>query len=52
MSVGHEKARYASGYAVALNSEGKRVQLALSDIYTNAAEFFHTDVSNISEARY
>jgi hypothetical protein len=52
MEVGHEKARYGSGYAVALNHEDKRVALVLSDIYTKAAEFFHADVSNISETRY
>jgi len=52
MDAGHEKARYVSGYAVALNHEGKQVVLRLSDIYPRAAEFFHTDVNNISEAAY
>jgi hypothetical protein len=52
METGHEKARYMSGYAIALNSEGQQVALILSDIYTKAAEFFHTDLKNISEASY
>ncbi len=52
MQAGHEKARYVSGYAVALNHEGKRVAFALSDIYQKAAEFFDTDLNNISQATY
>jgi hypothetical protein len=52
MTAGHEKDRYVSGYAIALNSEGKRVDLVLSDIYTKAAELFQIDISNITEATY
>jgi hypothetical protein len=52
MTAGHEKDRYVSGYAIALNSEGKRVELVLSDIYTKAAEFFQIDIGNITQATY
>jgi hypothetical protein len=52
MTAGHEKDRYVSGYAIALNSEGKRVELVLSDIYTKAAELFQIDISNITQATY
>jgi hypothetical protein len=51
MSAGHEKARYVSGYAVALNSEGKHVSFSLFDIYEKAAEIFRVDVSSISAAQ-
>lgn len=51
MSAGHEKARYVSGYAVAVNSEGKRASISLSDIYENAAEIFRVDVGSISAAQ-
>jgi len=52
MEVGHEKARYVSGFAVALNNAGKRVEFSLSDIYQKAAETFHVNVNSVPEATY
>jgi hypothetical protein len=40
MEVGHEGSRYISGHAIALNNEGKVVQLNLSDIYGLALKEF------------
>jgi hypothetical protein len=48
MESGAEKLRYVSGWAVAVNSKGDRVQLTLSDIY-EAAKHLGT---NITEATY
>jgi hypothetical protein len=52
MSAGHEKARYVSGYAVALNRDGGRISVSLSDIYEKAASTFGIEVNSISEAQY
>lgn len=49
-AVGSEKYRYLSGYAIAVNSEGKQVRVDINDIYARAkAEF---GVEKISEANY
>ena len=40
MEVGHEASRYVAGHAIALNNEGKVVQLNLSDIYGLALKEF------------
>jgi hypothetical protein len=49
-AVGSEKYRYLSGYAIAVNSKGKRVDINISEIYQRAkAEF---GVEKISEASY
>lgn len=50
--AGHEKARYVSGYATALNSERNRVDIVLSDLYEKAAAEFGVEVKSISEAHY
>ncbi len=52
MEVGYEKARYVSGYALAVNTEGKRFCISLSDIYEKAAEVFGVDSKTIPEAMY
>lgn len=52
MEVGHEKARYIGGHALAVDSTGKHMTIALSDIYEKAAEFFHVDLKSISGATY
>jgi hypothetical protein len=36
MHAGNEGKRYVSGYAVAINSKGKRKEIVLSDIYDKA----------------
>jgi len=38
MEAGHEKLCYISGWAVAINSAGERVQIVLDDIYEAAAK--------------
>lgn len=49
-AVGSEKYRYFNGYAIAVNSKGKRVDINISEIYERAkAEF---GVEKISEANY
>ena len=40
MEAGHEKLRYVSGWAVAINSKGERVQIVLDDIYEQAMAKF------------
>jgi len=40
VEIGSEKMRYLNGYACAVNWEGKRIQVALSDIYRWAKETF------------
>ena len=45
MEVGHEKMCYVSGYATAINDEGERIDIALSDIYKMAKEKFNVDIS-------
>jgi hypothetical protein len=52
MTIGHEKARYMSGSAVALNSEATHVSIDLSDIYERAAATFGAKAGSISEASY
>lgn len=45
MEVGHEKMCYLTGYATAINDKGKRIDIALSDIYKMAREKFGVDIS-------
>ncbi len=52
MECGAEKLRYLTGHATAFNSNGKRVDLDLGDIYQKAAKKFHVPVENITEAQY
>ncbi|MHB1841296.1 MAG: hypothetical protein ACYCPD_16180 [Acidobacteriaceae bacterium] len=52
MECGAEKLRYLTGHATAFNSNGKRVDLDLGDIYQKAAKRFHVPVENITEAQY
>jgi hypothetical protein len=40
VEIGSEKMRYLNGYACAVNSKGKRIQVALTDIYKWAKETF------------
>lgn len=40
MQAGHEKARYASGYSIAVNHKGQTIQLDLDDIYDKARRLF------------
>ncbi|HSW45458.1 MAG TPA: hypothetical protein VLM89_07800 [Phycisphaerae bacterium] len=48
MEAGAEKLRYVSGWAVAVNSKGDRVEIGLSDIYEKAKHLG----KNITEATY
>jgi hypothetical protein len=50
MEVGHEKLRYVCGYAQAIRSDGRVVELSLRDIYDRAAAAFPG--SNVTEATY
>lgn len=49
-AVGSEKMRYLTGYAVAVNSQGYRLDINLSDIYGRARDFF--GVKEISTASH
>jgi hypothetical protein len=40
MEVGSEKMRYLIGYAAAVDARGRRIQIALSDIYRRCQETF------------
>jgi len=40
MEVGSEKMRYLIGYAAAVDARGRRIQIALSDIYRRCKETF------------
>lgn len=40
MEAGAEKMRYISGWAQAVHSDGRTVELRLSDIYVKAEEAF------------
>lgn len=50
MQSGHEKLRYVSGYAEAVDHTGERVSVSLSDIYKIAAAQFKS--KTITEATY
>ena len=50
MQSGHEKRRYVSGYAEAVDCTGKRVKVSLFDIYQLASEQFEDKV--VTEATY
>lgn len=51
MEVGSEKARYLTGFAIAISWTNERVKISLSDIYAQAQEEFGGD-ANITEAIY
>jgi hypothetical protein len=48
--VGHEKLRYVSGYAMAMDYTGDIIDLGLRSIYDLAAD--HFDVTEISKCEY
>jgi hypothetical protein len=48
MEAGHEKLRYVSGWALAVNSKGETVQVTLNDIYDKAKTLGDT----ITDASY
>lgn len=48
MEAGHEKLRYISGYAQAINARGERRTVSLADIYDLARELG----PNVTEATY
>lgn len=48
--VGAEKLRYLSGWAVAVDHTGKRVEVTLNDIYKRAADVFPS--AQITRAEY
>ena len=50
--AGHEKARYVSGWSLAIHSSGKAEQISLNDIYEKAAASFGVPVDAISECSY
>lgn len=52
MEVGHEKLRYLSGSAVAVNSKGEEVIVSIGDIYKLAATHFGLNEEEISRAEY
>lgn len=51
-SIGNEKLRFLSGYAVAVSASGEQVQIALDDIYDQAAARFGVPADTISRAIY
>lgn len=40
LTVGHEKLRYLTGFAVAIDHTGKEIEVNLNEIYPRAAEAF------------
>ena len=49
MESGHEKLRYVTGYAVAINQRGERRSLNLSDIYEQARRWARTSLPRNTE---
>jgi hypothetical protein len=47
---GHEKLRYLTGYAVAVNNKGKSVSVSIQDIYQKAQKLTHK--KDIAQAEY
>ncbi len=52
LTAGAEKLRYITGEALAVNYEGKVVDLSLLDIYQKAARAFRVPLSSITHAEY
>jgi hypothetical protein len=52
MQAGAEKARYVSGFAIAVHSDGRIVQIVLDDIYERAAKEFGVPEKDISKVLY
>jgi len=52
LEIGAEKLRYLTGMAIAVNHEGRVVELTLSDIYCKAARAFRVAESEITQATY
>jgi hypothetical protein len=50
--IGNEKMRFLNGHAVAVRSDGRQIDIRLSDIYDAAAQEFGIDRATISEAEY
>jgi hypothetical protein len=48
--VGAEKLRYLTGWAIAINSDGERVEVSIEDIYGKAVAAF--GVTEITQAAY
>lgn len=45
LEIGNEKQRYLSGFADAINSEGKRVEVSINDIYQLAEDELRGEVT-------
>lgn len=43
IEVGNEKLRYLGGYALAIDGDGRKVEISLDDIYDKARHAFGTD---------
>jgi len=52
LEIGAEKLRYLTGMAIAVNHEGRVVELTLSDIYRKATRAFRVAESEITQATY
>ena len=52
MEIGAEKLRYLTGVAIAVNHNGRVVQLTLSDIYRKASRTFRVAKREITQATY
>ena len=52
MTSGHEKTRYVTGWATAINQEGQTTRLCLEDIYEKTAETFKIPQNTITIAEY
>ena len=52
MEIGAEKLRYLTGVSIAVNHQGRVVELTLSDIYRKASRAFRVVESEITQATY
>ena len=52
MKVESEKQRYLGGYAYAIHSSGRHINVSLEEIYEFASEDFQVDVKSITECSY
>lgn len=52
MTVGHDKARYLTGYASAISWDGRVVSVNIDDIYTKAVDEFGVDAKAIAFCSY
>lgn len=52
MEIGNEKLRYLNGYAWAMHSSGRSINVSIDEIYELASLDFQVDIKSITECSY